>query len=91
MSTATVVAKGKLARFQDVNYLRMISFEILPTTKPAGDAKPKAQAPGKDKAMTSTVTALVFAGRKDGPRFQALLKEFAGPADAAAGGAKLKR
>ena len=40
MSTATVVAKGTLTQFHDVNYLLMSSFEILPTPKPAGGAKP---------------------------------------------------
>ncbi len=41
MSTATVVAKGKLTRLHDVNYLEMNSFEVLPTPKTAEGAKPK--------------------------------------------------
>ena len=37
MSEATVVAKGKLTQCQDVNYLLMDSFQILPASKPAHD------------------------------------------------------
>jgi hypothetical protein len=47
MSAATVVARGKLSRYQDVNYLLMDSFEIIPPRKSAADAKPKDEPPGK--------------------------------------------
>jgi len=48
MSAATVVAKGKLTQNEDVNYLLMNSFQIIPPSKPAGDAKPKDKAPEPD-------------------------------------------
>ena len=41
MSAATVVAKGELTQYADVNYLLMNSFQIIPPSKPAGNAKPK--------------------------------------------------
>jgi hypothetical protein len=41
MSEATVVAKGKLTQYQDVNYLLMDSFQILPAPKPADATKAK--------------------------------------------------
>ena len=62
MSTATVVAKGKLTLFHDVNYLLLSSFEVLSPPKPVEDAKPKEEAPGKDAAIGSPVTALVKEG-----------------------------
>jgi hypothetical protein len=43
MSTATVVAKGKLTQFRNVNYLAMDSFEVLPAPKPADEAKKKGE------------------------------------------------
>ena len=60
MSTATVVANGKLTRYHGVNYLLMSSFEILPAPKPVGDAKPKADA--NEKAAVSPVADLVKEG-----------------------------
>jgi hypothetical protein len=45
MSTATVVAKGKLTQYQNVNYLAMTSFEVLPAPKPAKEAKTKDETP----------------------------------------------
>src|SRR5262245_21563033 len=50
MSEATVVAKGKLTQYQDVNYLLIDSFQILPAPKPADDTKPKADVPAKEGA-----------------------------------------
>ena len=50
MSEATVVAKGKLTQYQDVNYLLIDSFQILPASRPAGDAKPKVDGPAKEGA-----------------------------------------
>ena len=47
MSAATVVAKGKLSRYQDVNYLLLDSSEIILPPKSAVDAKPKDEPPGK--------------------------------------------
>jgi hypothetical protein len=41
MSGATVVAKGKLTQYEDVNYLLMNSFQIIPPSKLAGGAEPK--------------------------------------------------
>ena len=41
MSAATVVAKGKLTQYEDVNYLLMNSFQIIPPSKLAGGAEPK--------------------------------------------------
>jgi hypothetical protein len=49
MSAATVVARGKLSQYRDVNYLLLDSFEILPPARPAGDAKPKGPPRGKDQ------------------------------------------
>ena len=45
MSTATVVAKGKLTQFRNVNYLAMDSFEVLLAPKPAKEAKTKDETP----------------------------------------------
>jgi hypothetical protein len=45
MSAATVVAKGKLTKHQEVNYLLLDSFEILPASKPADDPKPSTPKP----------------------------------------------
>jgi hypothetical protein len=45
MSTATVVAKGKLTQFQDVNYLALDSFEILAASTPAEKTKTKDETP----------------------------------------------
>jgi len=56
MSAATVVARGKLGQYRDVNYLLLDSFEILPP-RPAGNAKPKDQPPGKGPAVTSPAAA----------------------------------
>jgi hypothetical protein len=41
MSAATVVAKGELTQYADVNYLLTNSFQIIPPPKPAGGKKPK--------------------------------------------------
>jgi tetratricopeptide (TPR) repeat protein len=73
MSTATVVAKGKLSQFRNVNYLAVGSFEVLAARKPAKEAKPKDDAPQKEKAVASPVADLVKDGvaaryeRKDLP------------------------
>ena len=48
MSEATVVAKGKLTQFRNVNYLAMDSFEVLPAPKPAEEAKAKDEPPKKE-------------------------------------------
>jgi hypothetical protein len=45
MSTATVVAKGKLTQFRNVNYLAMDSFEVLAAPKQAKEAKTKDETP----------------------------------------------
>jgi hypothetical protein len=52
MSTATVVAKGKLSRLDNVNYLEMSSFEVEPARKPAAETKPANDE--KDKAAVRT-------------------------------------
>ena len=62
MSEATVVAKGKLTQYQDVNYLLIDSFQILPASKPANDTKPKADVPAKEGAMAPPVADLVKEG-----------------------------
>jgi tetratricopeptide (TPR) repeat protein len=62
MSKATVVVKGKLTQHQDVNYLLMTSFKFAPPPREPAQPKPKGEAPGKAKAMTSPVDELVKEG-----------------------------
>jgi hypothetical protein len=50
MRNATVVANGTLTAYHGVNYLLIKTFRIVPAQKPAGDARPKVKAAGKDKA-----------------------------------------